>query len=224
MTVIHIPDMDTLDIEAELSMLADYRELLEEHLEHAVSKEEVVRNERLAQASKAETEEDYWIESQMAHQDADWAIEKYRRLFRGPFIIALWAFFESSVQTLAELIRVQRKAQLRFADFSGSVLQKAWKYYPHVLGFPVGDDGTKSRLSELYELRCALAHSNGYLSLMEENDRARLKKLIKHRPGLELAVDRVLMTKEFLEREHELVERVVDDLLMRYKQLKKTAS
>ena len=69
-------------------------------------------------------------------------------------------------------------------------------------------------------VRVALAHSNGHVSLMSKRRRKKVLQLVEDRSGLSQERDRIMMTREFLKGEYELVEAVLTSLFDRYWELK----
>lgn len=85
------------------------------------------------------------------------------RFMRGPFLVSLWACFESSVQAVARTKGREVGAPIAFSELRGSTfLKQARRYFEALLSMALDDDeGRYQRLGDLYAVRNALAHANG---------------------------------------------------------------
>lgn len=101
------------------------------------------------------------------------------RFLRGPFLVFLYAVYESMVTEAADVMRDRVSESRRLAEYGAKnlgFLQRAAKYYREVLAFDLClDPTTWERLDALCELRNALAHANGRLDILQAK-----KNLIKH--------------------------------------------
>ena len=118
-------------------------------------------------------------ERQFSHEEVELLMaEILPRFFRGPYPIALWALFESSIIEVADFLAETKQLSLRLRDIRGSGPKDQWnKCYAHVAGYPLGfGESTWERLEELRQVRHVLAHANGRLDLAEESVRRKLGK------------------------------------------------
>ena len=76
------------------------------------------------------------------------------RDLRGPALVMLFSVYETAVTEIANLIREHRRIQIYLDDLRGGFLERALKYYRHVLGFILSMDNQHwARLTQLSSLR-----------------------------------------------------------------------
>jgi len=91
-----------------------------------------------------------------------WVKEILPRLVVNPFIVALWALFESTVTEVASLIQKKKGVALGLADIKGKHFRsRIEKYYIHVLEFSFDISDKTSQVDLLGAIRNAIVHSNG---------------------------------------------------------------
>jgi hypothetical protein len=85
------------------------------------------------------------------------------RFMRGPFIVSLWACFESSVSEIADHHKKRLHARLGLRDVrADNPLKRGRLYFDTVLRIPLERDNSRyNRLNDLLLVRNALAHANG---------------------------------------------------------------
>ena len=129
---IHV-DFRFIGLEHELLSLAKYREVFEEQLTFLKDQERVRLRARL---TSAESEMDD-AERQFASEQVDLLVEEILpRFFRGPYLIALWALFESAIIELADYLAKKKQLLLKLRDVRGRDPMDKWnKYYSHVAGY-----------------------------------------------------------------------------------------
>jgi hypothetical protein len=217
----HFPNFELVEIWGELGMLGSYSELLDEHLKYAIERERAAFQTKLQANPAVIHDEEDWAVHQAELDELDYTSDVYLpRLFRGPFIVTLWGVFESAVLKLADLLKKKQRQALSITDFGGSILVQARKYYDHILHFELCDSQGWERLRDLYLLRNAFAHSNGYVAMIRDPDKVKkLRRLIKRRNGLSEVFGHILMTKEFVAGEHTMIEEIVRGMLHRYEEM-----
>jgi hypothetical protein len=101
-------------------------------------------------------------------------------------------------------------------DIRGNILNRAYKYFDYVLKFPLFNDiNVKNRLEMIRVLRNALAHGNGRLNaISNENDLKKIKKWGKDNIGITV-YDNVVLSDTFLKNSHKIINDALMDLLMR---------
>jgi hypothetical protein len=91
------------------------------------------------------------------------------RFVRGPFVIALWATFESLIQAIARERSIAMRSPLRLSQLRGDFLRQATVYFDAILRLPLESDPSRlGRLRDLYRVRNALVHANGSKEAMSE--------------------------------------------------------
>jgi hypothetical protein len=83
------------------------------------------------------------------------------RFFRGPFLVALWAAYESAALELADYERNRLHLQPGPEEGRGALISRVRRYYDEVLGLPHEMDSRRwDRLIDLMHVRNAIAHGN----------------------------------------------------------------
>ena len=213
MAKIHV-DFRFVDLEHELWSLGKYRELFEEQLSFLKDQERVRLRARL---SSAESEMDD-AERQFASEQVDVLVEEVLpRFFRGPYLIALWALFESGIIELADYLAQRKQLSLKLRDIRGRDPIEQWnKYFTHVVNYPLGvAESTWQRLDELRQVRHVLAHANGRLDLAEESARRKLEKWCGENRGLYAHFNLLIVSAEYTRTAHVLVTDTLSGLIGR---------
>lgn len=139
-------------------------------------------------------------ERQLAYQEYwDRTDNILPRYFRGTFLIALWAVYESSVQEVADHHRVQKKLTRRMPKRGGSFPKRARDYFDREIQEVLDlKSGRLDRIDDLYVIRNALAHANGQLRWVAPDKLQELEGVLAKHPQL-LVDDRFIVpTTEFL--------------------------
>ena len=112
-------------------------------------------------------------EKEIARKNHEWRIDDLSLFFRGPFLVSLYAVYESVVIEIADLIRDKQSQQIN--DLKGNFLDRAKKYYKHMQFKLYSNDRAWQRIKMLSDLRNAFAHANGRVDRLKSN----LKKKIE---------------------------------------------
>lgn len=92
------------------------------------------------------------------HMEAE---ETFAKVFRGGFLLSIWAVFESCVKDLGEYVRRKRDLPFGLKD-RGDFLKEADKFFRltvEIVPFP--DEGDRKQLELLRTLRNVLVHHDG---------------------------------------------------------------
>ena len=109
---IHV-DFRFINLEHEIWSLAKYREVFEEQLTFLKDQERVRLRARLMSG----TSEMDAAEQQFASERVELLVEEsLPRFFRGPYLIALWALFESAIIELADYLAKTKQLSLKLRD------------------------------------------------------------------------------------------------------------
>ena len=195
MAKIHV-DFRFIDLEHELWSLGKFRELFEEQLTFLKDQERVRLRARL---SGTESEMDD-AERQFASEQVELLVEEVLpRFFRGPYLIALWALFESGMIELADYLAQRKQLPLKLRDVRGRDPVEQWnKYFTHVASFPLGvAESTWENLDELRQVRHILAHANGRLDLAEESTRRKVERWCGETRGLRAHFNLLIVSAEY---------------------------
>ena len=179
MAIIHA-DFRFIEIEYELWALGHLRTVVEDQV--------VFLRHQDTQRTFAELRDQGWDhdegERQLASQELD---ERQNfvipRFFRGPFVVSLWASYESAVKEVAEYYQTKRGASLGWRDIRASnVLMQLDKYFHSVLGVPVDDHAERfALLEDLRAIRNAIAHANGKRRAMSDDQWRTVARVLKRR-------------------------------------------
>ena len=186
-------DLRLLGAEAELETLADHLQLIESHIEDQKKKERDKLDRKIKKASKDLPKWlsahqvkpadyppeliDYIVESESARQNYEWRINALSLFFRGPFLVSLYAVYESVVIEIADLIRDKQSQQIKIDDLRGKFLERAKKYYKHILQFDLySNEKAWQQIKMLSDLRNAFAHANGRVDRLKPKVRKKIKQ------------------------------------------------
>ena len=152
-----------VDIEYELASLRTFLRSLESHLEVAPD----IEGTRLWEELRAEGAEDDEAEVAMIMaqiQDVEQVV--LPRLFRGSFLVMLWAVLESGLERIADFAQKENNHPFRMRDVQGrDFLDQAKTYFEKMLNVPLSNNPTTwQALQVLHKSRIAMAHDAGNLS------------------------------------------------------------
>ncbi len=203
-------DFRLLEVSMELDTLEKYLELIEEEIKRG---QEAAKEELEAKTRELSLDEVEW---DILRQDYRHQVEFVRpRILRGPFLVTLFAVYETSVTEVASRIQKKRSGQISLDDIKGDLLNRAQKYYKHVLQFELSSNNKRwERLTVLADLRNAIAHTNGRLDMIEEKKREKILKI----NGVEDKLGFVIVSGAFLRETFTLVKDDLEDLVARYKE------
>lgn len=129
----------------ELYALEDHLQLIEAEIVH-IQKDERLRVDEYIRKEGLCPDDPEW---HAALQEYDHRIDfLLPRFFRGPFLVALYAVYESAVTEIARLIQGKMDQKITINDIKGDFLERAKKYYKHILEFDLYSErrhGTESK-------------------------------------------------------------------------------
>ena len=220
---IRLVDFRLGEVSGELDTLKKHLELIEEEIKRGeeVAKAELYANVRELCLDEKD-EERYYDEKAEEHyhyEEYYYQIEfVLPRVLRGPFLVALFAVYETAVTEVASHIQKKRGGQILLNDSKGDLLNRAKKYYKNVLQFELSSDNKSwERLTVLSELRNAIAHTNGRLDMIGEKKREKMEKIL-NLDGVKDELGFVIISEAFLRETFALVTDDLEDLLARYKE------
>ncbi len=162
--------------------------------------------------------------------DLDWQIERYEvdhitdfllpRIFRAPFLVSLYAVYESAVTEIASLIQKQKGIAISINDQKGiNFLDKAKKYYNNIIEFQLySSEKVWGRIKKLSVLRNAIAHANGRMEMVKNKKRQQdIKTWEKQNVGISLMNGYIIIEEAFLRNTLSLVSDSLNELVERYK-------
>lgn len=167
-------DFDLLDLKLDLSVLNDHLEFADEQIKLQSEESEGELSRKLAAADFDPTDPaDQARKWEMVDMHKEWVDYVLPRLIVNPFIVSIWAFYESAMTHFAELVREKQRADLDLSDIRGKhLVDRLDKYFHYILKFPVGyTQPLKDELNFLGSLRNAIVHSNGRLRGLKKSYR-----------------------------------------------------
>jgi len=209
-------DFRLLDVSSELFTLEDFLEIIEKQIDHVNNSEKLIRDDLIKKQNLSPNDPE-WHEIQQIY---DYRIDVLiPRLFRSPFLVSLYAVYESAVIEMSRLIQKKQGQHISLNDIKGDFLDQAKKYYKHILRFELCKDNTSWQyITMLSELRHAIAHTNGRLDMLKEKSRKSIRKWEKEGIGIEINSGYIIVDSDFLKRIFGIVHSSLEELIQRYKQ------
>lgn len=209
-------DFRLLDVSLELHALEDHYELIEKQISHLSHAEKAALDE-YRKKENLTPEDPEW---NFAEQECDRKVEfLLPRFFWGPFIVSLYAVLETSVIEIARLIQQSQKQEITVNDLRGDFLERAKKYYKHVLKFELCSDGNAwQRIKVLAEVRHVIAHANDRLDMSNEKTKRTIKALEKQNLGISSCYNYLLLDSYFAKETFSKVRSLLESLVERYKE------
>jgi hypothetical protein len=209
-------DFRLLDVSLELHALEDHYELIEKQISN-LSKIEKTSLDEYIKKENLTPDDPEW---DMARYECDQKVEfLLPRFFWGAFIVSLYAVLEASITEIARLLQQAQKQEIAINDLRGDFLERANKYYKYVLNFELCSDAkTWQRIKYLASVRHAIAHANGRIDMLNENNRKAIKTLEKQNIGISSYNDYVLIDSSFAKETFSKVRSMLENLVDRYKE------
>ncbi len=192
-------------------------ELIERHIEHVQKSEKLILDAAIGKENLTPDDPEW----DMVHQAYYHKIELFLpRFFRCPFLVSLYAVYESAVTEIARLIQEKQGLAISLDDIKADgFLDQAKKYYKHILRFELCKDNSAwQQITMLSQLRNAFAHTNGRLEMLRGQARKRIQDWEKRRIGIQEHSGYIVVNAAFLTRTFSLVRASLDDLVARYKE------
>jgi hypothetical protein len=208
-------DMRLLVVGFELSDLHYYLDLLEKQIKE---KQTEYRSDlqRIIKEQGLTPDDSNW---QIVHEYEGLADYRMPRFFRAPFLISLYAVYESAVTEIAKLIQKQKRIEITIDEKGTFTLDKAKGYYNKIIGFPLYSDNVAwERIKMLSIIRHAIAHANGRLEMIKPKIRNNLQRWEKENIGISSSDGFIVIEECFLRDTLGLVSASLNDLFERYKE------
>ena len=209
-------DFRLLEIDCELDALEDYLQIIETHIE-SLTKAERTRLETYVRQNHVSSDDPEWY---TAVNECEHQIEVFLpRFFRGPFLVMLYAVYESAVTEIAQLIKGKQVQQIFLDDFRGDFLKRAKKYYEHVLKFQLytGNSAWQS-IQMLSTLRHAIAHENGRMEMINSDAKKKIHNWEGQKIGVAVCGGYLVFEARFAANIFQIVRASLKDLIKRYKE------
>jgi len=210
-------DLRLIEVSFALDALDDYLELLEKEIERL---EKIARAEKDSVFSKKGLS---WNDPERQRADEDYYYKVdylFPFFFRGPFLVSLYALYESSITEIAQLINNKQKNVISLDDLRGSFLERSNKYFKSIIGLKLYNNNDEwQRIQMLSELRHTVVHANGRLNMLNTNIRKKIKNWEKRKIGISVSHGFIVFDKNFTRETFRIVSNSLEALVNRYKQL-----
>lgn len=154
----------------------------------------------------------------IAWQKYDYRIDQLPRFFRGTFLVVLYAAYESIVTEIARLIQVKQSQKIKLNDLRGGFLERAKKYYKHILKFDLySEEKAWEQVRRLSTLRNAFAHANGRLDMLKDRERKIIQKWAQKNLGISTYYGYIICEVNIVADMYGAVRSSLEDLIERYK-------
>ena len=210
-----ILDFRLLDVSLEVHALEDQFDLILQQISY-LKEVETSKLDDLIQKDNLSPEDPEW---HMAQQEYDHTVEVlYPRFFWGPFIVALYAVYETAVIEIAKLIQQAQNQQISINDLKGGFLERANKYYKHIINFELCNSNVVwERLKILSEIRHAIAHTNGRTDMLNKNTLKKIRALEQKKIGVSSHYNFLILNESFTKPIFDCVRSTLEDIVERYK-------
>ncbi len=137
------------------------------------------------------------------------------RFFLCSQVPILYAILEAGIYDIAKILRYRLDIGLGIRDIRGDSLERARKYFEHVLHFPLQVDSKSwERIRILVTVRHFIVHNNGRLELLEEESRKKIERIAEKKIGVSIGhrPKVVVIEPHFLSETTSVVEKTFDNL------------
>jgi len=210
-------DFRLFDVSLELHALQDYLETMEKQIVHIQESERIILDETIMGQNISPDNPEWLFEHQAYDHRINFLLPRF---FRGPFLVSLYAVYESAVTEISRHIQNSLCLSVSINDIRGdNFLSCANKYYKHILDFDLFcDNSAWHQIIMLSEIRNAIAHTNGRVEMLREKARKQILEWEKNKIGIELQWGFIIVNAKFAQRTFSAVQLSLEDLVERYKQ------
>lgn len=203
-----------LDIDLELSALDYHLKLLEEHIKNKTAFERLLLQKKIDDLRLSPDDPDWQYLHQEFYHLEDFLLP---RLFRVPFLVSLYAVYESAVIEIASNIQKQKGITISINDLRGDFLERAKKYFKGIIDFKLCSDRAWQKITMLSVLRNAIAHANGRMEMLKIEIKTKIKTWEKQKVGVSIVDGFVVVDESFTRETLSLVSSSLNNLVERYK-------
>lgn len=200
-------------IEYDLYALSTFLEFSEKQIKF-IQDQETVRHDALLKSKKFNlTEEDYAIS---IFEFRDLIVRIIPRYFRNPFLVSLWALYESALVEIAAYIKnIQRgkiSEEIKNRKEKG-FLNKAREYFQEELHISLSNNNSWKHIRMLNVLRNSIAHGNGRIEAINKNNIKKIMGWEKENIGIFILDGNIMFSGEFLNNIFEKVNESLTNIL-----------
>lgn len=195
------PDYRGVFIADELNSLKLYISSLEDYLPHIQDQYELREINKFKNDTQAYNLQQEAEESRRIEQISTFTIP---RMFNNSALLMIWACYEASVKDYANFIKIDNKIEsvLKYSGFNAIN-----KYYSNDLELSLIDPYF-NELSNLYDLRNQIIHSNGFMNSIfdsernkaRKKEREKIRKYIKSTEGIEIQEEVINCSSAFIKK------------------------
>ncbi len=200
-------------LERELWALSEFYDVIEPQIKYLQDQDRIRSHARWKELGYEWEDADLQLELQDLDQRAKTV---FPRLLRNPFVVTLWAAWESGIpQVAADLARTKKVRRFRKLP-RRSFLDSAVEYFTSTLHFPLDLDATRlARLRTLQTLRHVIAHANGEQRSVPRGQWSRLAAIVAQDATIATLEDYVIVSESFLATAHADVVGSLRELIQR---------
>ena len=208
-------DFRLLEVTGELYALDEHLKLIENQMKHIKKKERL----KLVSYIRSEGISPDTADWALANDEFNYLIETLLpRFFRGSFLVAFYAVYESGVIEIARLIQRKQSQSISMDDLKGDFLNRAKKYFKHVLNFDLYvKDNEWEKVNILSELRNAFAHANGRMEMLKQKSRENITNWERQKKGIITDSGFIVCDAKIVSDIYQVVGSSLEDLVDRYK-------
>ena len=199
----------------ELLVLERHLEIIEKQIEQGrkAADDEVTIKCRMLDPEDPDGPAEYGLLIQERDFQVDFV---HPRVLRGPFLVTLFAAYESAVTEIARRIQESKGVRISLRDIRrNGFLSQSRKYYEGVLQFELSTSNERwERMRLLSKLRNAIAHANGRVETIGVEKAEELMRW----PGISKEMDCIIVSEVFLRETFGVVKDDLEDLVARYKE------
>lgn len=137
--------------------------------------------------------------------------------FRNSSLVSLWAIYESAIIVVADHLQRKNHKSQKLKKFREnermSLLDRAYDYFQQVLKVKLYSDDHQERLDQIRVLRNAIAHCNGRLEDVGEDNKKKFKEWMKQNIGINIYHGDLLISESFLRKTYLIVKKSLCDLI-----------
>jgi len=208
-------DLRFTELANELRMLGEALQYLENQIHLLQEQELIQRDARLLKYDQNDDErvieyQPYWEKTENI----------FPRFLRNPFLVTLWAVYESGVYELANYVSREKGIEIKLKDYENgkTFLNKAKKYFDRELKLPLcTDDPMYQKLNKIMAFRHLIAHSNGQIELITNPKlKQKIENLAKEdTDNIIIGREYIIFSKDFMQKSYENVKKSLNELMDR---------
>lgn len=202
-------DDPLLEVSCEVYAINKYHKFIEEQIEN-LQQMYKDRLEAHLKTHRLTADDPEWHEA--IDEYYSWVDFLFPRFFRGPFIVSLYALYESIVLEVATLIRASNPKYQSINSFKkkniySDFLEQMQNYYKIILRIEICPDSfTWERLVIISKLRNALAHANGRIdSLKPLTMQHKIIKISHDIEGIDINSGYLIFSRDFVDQSTQIV-------------------